>query len=133
MHMSSRFALTLVAGLLLAWPAGTASAQVPSALAEVGGETISASDLERSTAIPVSELQQKIYEIRRAKLDELITERLLKQEATKRGLTVEALIAAEVTAKASPPTSEEVDEFYRKHQARLTGDESKIKDQIRTH
>jgi hypothetical protein len=47
-------------------------------------------------------LERQIYDTKRQKLEALINERLLAREAATRGVTVDALLEAEVTAKGGP-------------------------------
>ena len=68
-------------------------------VAEVNGAPILASELEQKVAGRLARLRQEEYEIRRQALEELIAERLLAAEASKRKLTPEELLRQEVDAK----------------------------------
>jgi hypothetical protein len=57
-------------------------------LAEVNGEAITAEDLERALGAKLRKLEEQVYDLKRRQLDALIAERLLAQEATKRGTSV---------------------------------------------
>ena len=103
-------------------------------LAEVNGETITADEVEHALGASLRRLETQIYELKRQKLDALITERLLAREAAKRRLSVQALLDAEVTAKAGTVTDEEVDSFYQANKARLKkGDEAEVRERIRAY
>ena len=54
-------------------------------LAEVNGEAITDEDLERALGARLRQLEQQVYDLKRQQLDALIAERLLAQEAAKRG------------------------------------------------
>jgi hypothetical protein len=69
-----------------------------SPLAEVEGECITNEAVENALGATLRRLERQIYETKRQKLG-LINERLLAREAAKRGVTVYALLEAEVTAK----------------------------------
>ena len=70
----------------------------------------------------LAKLEEQIYELKKTKLESLIDETLIAGEAKKRGLSQEALIKAEVTAKLKPVTDEEIAVFYGANQARLQKD-----------
>ena len=126
--------LALTLGILApsAAPAGT-QAGMPAPLAEVEGEAITAEDLERALGAKLRKLEEQIYDLKRSQLDTLIADRLLAQEAAKRGTSVAALLDAEVTAKVGLVTEQEVEKFYRANKARLRGEEAAVREQIRTH
>ena len=105
----------------------------PSAVvAEVGGERITADEVDRSLGTALDQLHQQVYDMRRNRLDEIIAERLLAQEAARRGVTVDALLQAQLGASLPRVTDEEVDRFYEANRGRLP-DQPGIKDQIRTY
>ena len=122
---SSPFIATLliasVVALLLAPPArATEQADL---LAEVEGETIRAQELEQALGLQLGQLYEQIYELKRKKLDELIVEKLLGQEAAKRGLSTQQLLDAEVTSKVGPVTEQEVQSLFQQHKAKFRGPE----------
>lgn len=108
------------------------SAGGPAAVAVVDGRPISLEELEAALAASIGPLEQQIYEMKRARLDALIAERLLAAEAERRGTTVDALLAAEVTSKLAPVTDQEVDAFHDANKARLPA-VANLKDQIRAY
>jgi uncharacterized HAD superfamily protein len=65
------------------------------------------------------------------KVEAPIAERLLAQEAAKRGISVQALLDAEVTGKVTLVTEQEIEAFYEANQARLQGEEATLREQIR--
>jgi protein-disulfide isomerase len=101
-------------------------------LATVNGTTITSAEVDRLIATDLAKLEAQIYELRKAKLDALIEEQLLAQEAGRRGITTAALIESEVTAKQDPVSDEEVAVFYGANKAKLQGDLDAWRDQIRT-
>jgi len=111
----------------------SAETGMPAPLAEVNGDAITAEDLERALGARLRQLEQQVYELKRKQLDALIADRLLAQEATKRGMSVAALLDAEVTAKVGLVTEHEVEAFYQANKTRLRGEEATVRDQIRTY
>lgn len=122
--------LILTIGLGLAVAAQTQPAQP---LAEVNGEAITAEQVEKSLGQQLSKLEEQIYNLKRQKLEELIGERLLAREAAKRGISVQALLDAEVTATAETVSPQEIQSFYQGNKARLTGEEATVGEQIRSY
>src|SRR5215831_6942965 len=121
--------LLMALGLLAAAPAPAASEP----LAEVDGQAISAEEVEKAVAAQLTQLEEQIYNLKRQKIDALIAERLLAREAATRGITVQALLDAEVTAKVEPVTEPEIETFYQANKARLKGDEATVREQIRAY
>ncbi len=113
---------------------GWAAAQTPTtqALAEVNGKVITAREVEKSLGEQLAKLEEQVYSLKRQKVEALIDERVLDGEASKRGITVQALLDAEVNAKAESVTPQEVENFYQGNKAQLTGTEAAVREQIRT-
>jgi protein-disulfide isomerase len=102
-------------------------------LAEVDGVPVSAEEVDKAIGAPLINLQKQMYDLRRQKLEELINATLLTREAKKRNLSVSALLDAEVTSKVSLVTEQEVETFYEKNKARVPGDPTTARQQIRIH
>jgi len=114
------FMLLLGLGLLAAAHAPAASEP----LAEVNGEAIAAEEVEKANAAQLAKLEEQIYDLKRQQVEVLIAERVLAREAAKRGVTVQALLDAEVTTKVALVTEQEIETFYQANKARLKGDEA---------
>jgi protein-disulfide isomerase len=100
-------------------------------LAEVNGQAVTAEDLDHSLGVKLTKLQEQIYALKRAELDAQIAQRLLAQEANKRGVSVAALLDAEVTAKVGLVTETEIEAFIQENRSQLKGDGAEIRDKIR--
>jgi protein-disulfide isomerase len=126
-------ALTTILGVL--WSLhGAAQSGAPNtsgALASVNGKPITSAEVEKSIATDLAKLEAQIYELKRARLNALIDEQLLSQEAVKRGITTDALIEAEVTSKQSAVSDEEVAVYYGANQGKLQKDLNAWREQIR--
>ena len=125
------WALTLV--LALSWAAVAQTPVKSEPLAEVDGQVIGTEEVEQALGAPLRKLEEQIYTLKRQKVEALIAERLLAKEATKRGLTVQALLDAEVTAKVGPITEQEIENYYQANKARMRGDEGTVREQIKTN
>jgi DNA-directed RNA polymerase subunit F len=102
-------------------------------LAEVEGETITSSEVEKTLGARLAKLEEQLYAMKQQALDALIGERLLAQESAKRNISVQALLDSEVTAKVAPVTESEIETIYQKNKSRLKGEEATLRDQIRVY
>lgn len=125
------WALMLLMALGLAVAAQTPTKGEP--LAELDGEAITAEEVEKAIAAQLAKLEEQIYNLKRQQVEALIAERILAREAAKRGVTVQALLDAEVTTKVALVTEQEIETFYQTNKARLKGDEAALQEQIRAH
>lgn len=121
-------ALILTIGL-----GGVAAAQsrLSPPLAKVNGEAITAQEVEKALGEKLAKLEEQIYNLKRKKVEALIDDRLLAREASKRGISTEALLDAEVNRKSEQVTPQEVENFYQGNSAQLTGTEDAVREQIR--
>ncbi|MGH7335100.1 MAG: thioredoxin domain-containing protein [Candidatus Rokuibacteriota bacterium] len=117
----SMLGTSLMAVVLGSWAVALAqTSEVPTGTAaRVGGDTISLAELEQSVATELSRLDQQRQELLGGKLDQLIADRLLGQEATRRGVSVDALLRDEIEAKAGSVTEADVADFMNQNRARL--------------
>jgi len=91
-------------------------------LALINDEPISSDEVEKPLGAQISKLEEQIYALKRQRLEGLIQMRLLAKEASKRGLSVPALLEAEVSAKISPVTDQEIETYYQANKTRYPGD-----------
>lgn len=96
--------------------------------AKVGGETITLEELEQAAGPELAQLEQQRHNLLEGRLDRLIGDRLLDQQAKKRGVTVEQLLKTEVYTKVPDVTDAEVTAFMTQNRARLPrGEESELR------
>src|SRR3989442_3643182 len=98
--IDKRFLSVLVLVIALSWPDAARTAPTSERLAEVNGEAITAEEIEQALGARLRRLEQQIYDMKRQKLEAGIGERLLAPEAAKQRLSVQALLDAQVAAKA---------------------------------
>jgi protein-disulfide isomerase len=101
--------------------------------ARVDDQVITMQDLESALAPQLAKLQEQKYQLMQSKLDELIEGRLLGQEAKRRGVTVEALLKAEVLSKVPKVTEVEVKTFISENKARLKGEGAEVSARVRDY
>jgi protein-disulfide isomerase len=105
---SSRGILVCLAGVLFL---GTAHAQADAVVASVNGVAITQKQLDDSVAARAFPLQQQLYAIRKAALENLVVSRLLEVEARARGVSVERL-RRQLTEGEISVTRGQVEEAY---------------------
>jgi protein-disulfide isomerase len=134
--MRSRFVQTLLAVLWflgLSYLGPSNAVAMSEALAEVDGGTITSEEVEKALGVALNRLQEQIYTMKRQKVEALIGERLLSREAARRGISVVALLDAEVTAKVGLVAEQEIESFYKANKSRLQGEEVEVREKIRAH
>lgn len=82
-------------------------------VAVINGTNILASELDEAARPRLKRVEQDIYEIKRNALDDKIQEKLLEQAAAKENLGVDKYLEKNVDKKISPPTEEEIKQFYK--------------------
>jgi len=105
----------------------------PVVAARVDEQVITMQDLENALAPQLVKLQEQKYQLMQSKLDELIEGRVLDQEAKRRGMTVEALLKAEVLSKVPMVTEVEVTSFITENKARLRGETAELRPRVRNY
>jgi len=86
-------------------------------VARVGKEVITLEEVEQALAAQLYQLEVQRFRLIRQKIEDLITERLLQQEAERRGLSVEELLGKEALAVGE----EEVEALLEANKDRLEG------------
>jgi len=124
---SSRVVLTL----LFVAAAIAVRAQQADKAAEVNGEPIMTSEVDAKLGNNLAQLQQQIFALRQKQLDTMIDQKLLAEESAKRGVTIAALVQAEVTSHVIPATSEEAAKFFKENSAKFKGDFKSLEEQIK--
>ena len=119
--------LLLLAGLGVPFTAHAADEP----LAVVDGVAITSAEVEKTLASQLSKLEEQIYNLKRQRVEALITQKLLANEAAKRGISVPALLDAEVTSKVGLVTEQEIERSYQQNKAQFKGEESNLREQIR--
>jgi len=98
---------------------GKDPAKSPAPAARVGDEVITLEEVEQAVKPQLAKLEEQRYEILDQRLDQLIGERLLAQEAKRRSISVEELLKTEVFAKAPDVPDSEVTAFINQNRGRL--------------
>ena len=110
--------ITLTSSPLSA-PTAALAAELPSIVATVQGQAISAEELTSALHGELMRLDIQRYQVLKEKLDALIAERLVSLEATRRGVSVQQLIQDEIVSKVPAVTPEQVQAFYEANKNRI--------------
>ena len=120
--------LGVCALVLILIPAAQAQSSKP--LAIINGTTLTEADVQEAAASELEALQTQRLQaeansrkeeqgIIENALNEMITDRLLEAEIEKRGISMDEILASEVTAKKVAPTEAEVQNLYNANRSRL--------------
>ena len=112
--------------------AGEASAE-SQILAEVGDLVVTEAEVEELMSSQLLKIDQQRYDVMKQGLEKLVADRLIEQEAAKRGVSVDELIEQEVTSKVAEPTGAEIDAFYEERKARIRQPKEEVSGQIRDY
>ena len=117
-----------VAVASLVWAQTTASppaAAGDQVVATVGDRTIRMSDLEQHwrelDSTSYARVRQEVYDANRNVLSDLIGEYLIENEAKKRNVTVDQLLAQELPKRTQPVTDAQIKELYDQSRERTQG------------
>ena len=101
--------------------------------ATLDGVAITLEELDQLTGARVAALNEQIYQLQRQTLEGLINERLLAQEAARRGISTGELLDAEVARKTETVSDAEVQSYYVANESRLPTQEADLRERIRRH
>ena len=90
-------------------------------VAIVGGQPLTLGAVDEAARGQLDEVEQKIFEIRYATLNQMVDERLLEAEATKRSVEMDQLFLDEVEAKVVRPSPNEIAAFYEENAEQMKG------------
>ena len=119
--------------MIALYGAGCHKDNTGSKLAEVDGQVISPTDLEKSGGKELFRQREALFRLEQKKLDEYIGALLLTKEAKRRGVSVATLLDQEINSKIATVTDADIAAFYDTNKDRLQVDFEKIREQIREH
>ena len=129
--MIFRVALTFMAVFAFLSASFAQNAAELDTVAQVDGQRISLQDLEQVSGEPLARLEGQAYQLKQQKLDQIIDYRLLAGEAHRRGISLDALVEAEITSKVAEVSPQEIHMVYELNKNQLQKSESEMQDQIR--
>jgi protein-disulfide isomerase len=127
----TRTCATIVGILLVA--AAVPAQEAPERAAVVNGKPILAADVDAKLGNNLAKLQEQIYALREKQLEAMIDQELLAAEAARQGVTIAALVQAEITSHVTLATSADAARFFEENKARLQGDLPALEEQIKNY
>jgi len=117
----------------LAIVCSAAAQQSTGTLAVVNGSTITAQDLEQREISHLLQAQYQYYQAEKKALDDLISQRLVEQQAQREGITLDELLQREVESKIQDPSEDQLQVYYEGLDSKEPYDQvrGKILDHIR--
>lgn len=104
-----------------------------SVVATIAGQPITAAPLIERLKPIIYKLKSEAYEVTKQRLDRLLDDTLLLEEARRRQIGPEEIVRSEVSDKVRPPTEAEVAQFYNENKARISGDLNSVRPQIASY
>lgn len=101
-------------------------------LARVGDVALTESEVYDTLAGELVKLERQKHQMIARGVESRVREMLIEQEAQRRGVSVEELVAQEVDAKVSAVPAAEVDAFYEKGKAQIRQPKERVEAQIRS-
>lgn len=106
------------------------SLNAASIVATVAGQPITAAHLLERLKPIIYRLRLEAYEVTKQRVDQLVDDKLLLAEASRRQIGPEEIVRTEISDKVRPPTEAEVAQFYNDNKARISGDLNSVRNQI---
>jgi hypothetical protein len=88
-------------------------------VARIGDWSVTLAELDEKTKAANMKAYQALYEARSQVLEQMVSERLVEDEAAARGIDRDELFRVEITEKLQPVTDEQIQEFYEQNKARM--------------
>jgi protein-disulfide isomerase len=104
-----------------------------SVIATIGGQRITAAPLLERLKPIIYKMRAEAYEVTKQRVDRLVDDMLLLDEARRRQVGPEEIVRAEISDKVRPPTEAEVAQFYTENKSRISGDLNSVRNQIATY
>lgn len=102
-------------------------------VAVVNGTSITESDIREIGALDLDRVARQFYDARSEMLNRLIADRLLEQEAARRGITRREYERDEVDSRVRPVSDADVDEIFAVNRERIVGDAEGARRSIRKY
>lgn len=113
MGFAQRFLGLGLSAALMVLGSGRALAQNDAnVVAEVGGEKLTAADLEREESAKLLQAQYVFYQAQSKALEDLVEKKLLEQKAKSENLTVDQLIDRDIKSQVKDPTEDQMKVYY---------------------
>jgi protein-disulfide isomerase len=109
------------------------SLNAASVVATVAGQPMAAAPLIERLKPVIYKLRLDAYEATKQRVDRLIDDMLLLEEAKRRQVGPEEIVRAEISDKVHTPTEAEVANFYAENKSRISGDLNSVRNQVASY
>jgi protein-disulfide isomerase len=109
------------------------SLNAASVVATVAGQPMTAAPLIERLKPVIYKLRIDAYEATKQRVDRLIDDMLLLEEAKRRQVGPEEIVRAEISDKVHTPTEAEVATFYAENKSRISGDLNSVRNQVASY
>ncbi|MBI3091400.1 MAG: DsbA family protein [Candidatus Tectomicrobia bacterium] len=110
--------------------AGGGAAGAAELAARFDGKPITLEEVDANVQREIMQIKSRMFDLRRRGLESLLTEHLLKAEATKRQSTVQAVYNEEIVSKVAPVTEQEARAFFERNQNRIRAPYEQVRERI---
>ena len=101
-----------------------------SIVATIAGQPVKADILIERLKPIIYKMKLEAYELAKNRVDQLVDDTLLLEEARRRQIGPEQIIRTEISDKVRPPTDDEVTKFYNENKSRIAGDLNSVRNQV---
>ena len=109
------------------------SLNAASVVATIAGQPVTAAPIIERLKPIVYNMKLEAYELTKQRVDRLVDDMLLLDEARRRQIGPEEIVRAEISDKVKNPTDDEVAKFYSENKARISGDLNTVRNQLVTY
>ena len=109
------------------------SLNAASVVATIAGQPVTGAPLIERLKPIIYKLRLEAYEVTKERVDRLIDDTLLLEEAKRRQIGPEEIVRTEISDKVRPPTEAEVANFYAENKSRISGDLNSVRNQVATY
>ena len=100
-------------------PSSSGDLPADTVVATIGSEKITVAQLDEQIKGQLQAIEKQKFQTRKQGLEKMVMDKLLKAEATKKGMTEEQYVKAEIEDKVPPPTDQQVQDFFNQNAQRL--------------
>ncbi|HEX6718452.1 MAG TPA: thioredoxin domain-containing protein [Pyrinomonadaceae bacterium] len=101
-----------------------------SVVATIAGQPLTAAPLLERLKPIIYKMRLEAYEVTKKRVDQMVDDMLLLEEAKRRQIGPEEIVRAEISDKVRNPTEEEVAKFYSENKSRISGDLNSVRNQV---
>jgi protein-disulfide isomerase len=107
------------------------SSQAAEPLAVLAGQPVTEDQLPPSDLAQLQRMAQQVFAVRRRALQVVLEQRLVENEAKKKGVSAADLMKSEVDSKVADPSDTDVSAYYQAQQSQINQPFDDVKDKIR--